>query len=244
MADVGDGIAVDRGNWSFSGATAKNFDKHVERSIPLYIEGHDLIVNISDFFVSNNSIIYEIGCSTGTLINKLFKHNNAKSNVRSIGIDVEKDMIEVAKLKTANSADAKQTDNSLDFQFADILEYDLEQCDLIVCYYTMQFISPSVRQLAFDKIYNSLKWGGAFIIYEKVRSSDARFQDITTLLYNDYKIQQGYTSDDIISKSQSLKGIMQPFSSAGNIDLMKRAGFTDITTIQKYICFEGFLAIK
>jgi len=28
------------------------------------------------------------------------------------------------------------------------------------------------------------------------------------------------------------------------MDLLKRAGFSDIMTIMKYVCFEGFLAIK
>jgi tRNA (cmo5U34)-methyltransferase len=37
---------------------------------------------------------------------------------------------------------------------------------------------------------------------------------------------------------------MEPFSSQGNIDMLKRAGFVDIVTVQKYVCFEGFLAIK
>ncbi len=50
--------------------------------------------------------------------------------------------------------------------------------------------------------------------------------------------------DQIIAKSRSLKGILEPFSTNGNMDLMKRAGFVDIITMMKYITFEGFLAIK
>jgi len=166
--------------------------------------------------------------------------------VRCVGIDVEQDMIEVAKakIKLPSASSNKQTSSTLDFQCGDLLDYDLEPCDLVVCYYTMQFINTAVRQVVFDKIYDSLNWGGAFLLFEKVRNSDARFQDIAALLYTDYKIRQGYTPDEIITKSQSLKGILEPFSSEGNIGLMKRAGFVDITTIQKYICFEGFLAIK
>ena len=37
---------------------------------------------------------------------------------------------------------------------------------------------------------------------------------------------------------------VEPFSTQGNLDLMSRAGFVDINTILKYICFEGWLAIK
>jgi tRNA (cmo5U34)-methyltransferase len=81
-------------------------------------------------------------------------------------------------------------------------------------------------------------------LFEKVRGPDARFQDIITILYNEFKINQGYTPDDIWAKSISLKGVLEPFSSQGNIDMLKRAGFLDINTIQKFLCFEGFLAIK
>ena len=120
----------------------------------------------------------------------------------------------------------------------------MRPADMIVCYYTMQFIRPSVRQVLMDKFYNKLKWGGALLLFEKVRGADARFQDILTTLYNDYKLRKGYTPEEIISKTRSLKGVLEPFSTQGNIDLMTRAGFKDINTIQKYLSFEGFLAIK
>ena len=79
---------------------------------------------------------------------------------------------------------------------------------------------------------------------EKVRGSDARFQDIFVQTYNEFKLSQGFSSEEIISKSRSLKGILEPFSSHGNTQLLKRAGFKDIITVFKYGCFEGYLAIK
>ena len=81
-------------------------------------------------------------------------------------------------------------------------------------------------------------------MFEKVRASDARFQDIMTSLYNEYKLTQDYSVESIFAKTRSLKGVLEPFSTQGNLDMLKRAGFVDINTIQKYICFEGFLAIK
>ena len=42
----------------------------------------------------------------------------------------------------------------------------------------------------------------------------------------------------------SLKGVMDPFSSAANLQMLKRAGFKDIVSILKFLNFEGFLAIK
>jgi len=233
---VGDGILTEVGDWSFSGKTSENFDKHVATSVPLYHEGHNLICNISDFFLTRNSLCYELGCSTGRLINNLAEHNKNKDNIKFIGIDIEKDMIKIAS-----------SNNSLDnvtFNCSDILDYDLEKSDLIVSYYTAQFLKGRERQIYFDKIYSSLNWGGALLLFEKVRAPDARFQDIYTSLYNDFKLDNDYSPEQIYNKSKSLTGIMNPFSEDGNIDTMKRAGFVDITTIMKYICFTGFIAIK
>ena len=79
---------------------------------------------------------------------------------------------------------------------------------------------------------------------EKVRGPDARFQDIFNQFYIDYKISKGYSSNEIISKSRSLKSVLEPFSTKGNLDMLKRSGFKDIITVFKYGNFEGFLAIK
>jgi tRNA (cmo5U34)-methyltransferase len=126
----------------------------------------------------------------------------------------------------------------------DVALHEYQKSDMIIAYYTMQFVRPYIRQDVFNKIYEALNWGGAFIMFEKVRACDARFQDIMQTLYSDFKLEQGFTAEEIIAKTKSLKGVLDPFSSQGNIDLLKRAGFVDMITIFKYICFEGFLAIK
>ena len=49
---------------------------------------------------------------------------------------------------------------------------------------------------------------------------------------------------EVLDKESSLKGVLKPFSTAGNLGLLERAGFTDVMTVMKYLSFEGFLAIK
>ena len=127
---------------------------------------------------------------------------------------------------------------------ADILLFDYEPCDLIVSCYTIQFVPPRVRQDLMTKIYQSLNWGGAFLFFEKIRAPDARFQDLCTGIYTDFKLENGFSEAEIVNKARSLKGVLEPFSTEGNLDLMRRAGFVDIMTVMKYVPFEGFLAIK
>ena len=232
--NVGDNIAADKGRWSFSGEVSKTFDEHVSRSVPFYNEGHQLIVDMQEFFLQDESVCYEIGCSTGSLI-KLLSENNANEKTKYYGIDNVKEMIEVAESKKIINAK---------FLFEDITSYELLDSDMIVSYYTIQFIKPQLRQDVINKIYQSLNWGGSFFLFEKVRANDARFQDYLNSSYNEFKLRNDFTESEIFSKTRSLNGVLEPFSSQGNIDMLKRAGFVDIISIFKYLNFQGFMCIK
>ena len=241
MAKTGDNINSDNANWKFSGKMVTDFESHVSKSVPIYTRGHELIVQLSDFFIKEDSTVYDLGCSTGKLLIDLAQHNELKKKSKYIGVDIEKDMIEYAKGQQKKS---KLNSEKINFFHEDIVNFDLDSSDLIISFFTVQFIHPKHRQILIDKIYESLNWGGAFLFFEKVRYNDARFQDIFTTLYTDYKLDMGYSHEEIINKTRSLKGVMEPFSTQGNLDLLSRAGFKDITTVVTDICFKGFLAIK
>ena len=236
VKSAGDNIDADNASWSFSGNVAEKFSDHVSKSVPFYQEGHELVCKLSDFFLKNDSICYELGVSTASLLNKL-SNRHPNKNVKSVGIDIEPSMIKQAKKEISNTKNIKLIAD-------DINLYPYEKSDFIVSYYTIQFIPPHLRQELINKIYESLNWGGAFIMFEKVRASDARFQDYISAMYTDYKLEQNYTPDEIIVKGRSLKGVLEPFSTQGNLDLLKRAGFEDMMSVMKWNCFEGFLAIK
>jgi len=236
MTTAGDDIEAKIGRWKFSGKVVKNFNDHIKKSVPGYDEGHDLISNLAPFFLGESqSKFLEIGSSTG-LLSKKVRQITERSDVDFIGIDIEKDMVDYAN-ENNNFENVK-------FEVANIIDYEIFNYNIISSYYTLQFINPSVRQLVIDKIFKSLNWGGAFILFEKVRGPDARFQDIMQTLYTEYKISQGYNEKEIIGKTLSLKGILEPFSSNANIEMLKRAGFKDINLIFKRLSFEGYLAIK
>lgn len=236
MGKVGDGICSKNSQWSFEDEkVVAAFDEHVSKSVPMYSEGHDLILRFSDYFTHKNSKIFEIGSSTGVFSNKIYERSKEKK-VKVTGIDISEEMTKFANDKYSN--------DNCTFIFDDAINQDLSDSDMIVAYYTIQFINPSKRQEIINKIYDSLNWGGAFFMFEKTRGMDARFQDMITSVYYDYKISEGYSLEEIMSKHLSLKGVLEPFSTKGNIDMLKRAGFIDINTIFKFVPFEGFLAIK
>jgi tRNA (cmo5U34)-methyltransferase len=233
---VGEDIQADNASWTFAGPVAKSFSDHVKRSVPFYEEAHDLGCKVSDFFLQDGSVCYELGVSTGAFLRKVARRH-LKKRVRFIGIDREEDMIRQAREEMGDLP-------NVELEVGDINLWQYEPADMIAAYYTICFVPPRLRQELFDKIYASLNWGGAFLLFEKVRACDARFQDMMTTLYTDFKLEQGYDPAEIIAKTRSLKGTQNPFSTQGNLDLLKRAGFVDCLTVMKYVCFEGFLAIK
>ena len=235
MSNVGDDIIAKPSSWTFAGKTAKNFKQHITRSVPLYKEGQILTAQFSEFFVSKNDTVYDLGCSTGEMTSNIYdKNKNKKPKV--IGIDIEKNMIKQAKIENSREG--------VTYLCRDLINFKMKRSNFITSYYTLQFIKPKVRQKIFDKIYNSLNWGGGFIFFEKVRAPDVRFQDYINQLYFDFKISNGFTEKEILAKTTSLKGILEPFTASENLKFLQRAGFKDFVTIQKNLNFEGFLAIK
>lgn len=233
---VGQDIVAGNSRWSFGGRVPDSFEEHIERSVPLYREGHDLIARLSDYFLYDGASAVEIGCSTGALLRRVAEWNAGKQ-VQFTGIEIEPGMVAAARERCAGEPRIAIVEG-------DALETDFAPADLVMSYYTVQFVRPARRQALIDAVYASLNWGGAFVMFEKVRAPDARFQDIMSALYVEHKLEQGFSEDEIVHKTRSLKGVLEPFSTQGNLDLLRRAGFTDVMTVSKHVCFEGFLAIK
>ncbi|EAY1318811.1 methyltransferase domain-containing protein [Salmonella enterica] len=234
---LGNEIALESGKqWAFDNNVVPYFDSHVQQSVPVYLEGHELICFISDFFVRDNAIIYEVGSSTGALINKIFDRHHMKNNVRFIGIEPVKSMVEQAKKQSKGK--------HIEYINECIEVVELEPCNLIVSYYCVQFIEMGNREYIFHKFYEKLQPGGALIIFEKEIINDSKINEIVESCYLKFKLKQGFSIDEVLSKKFSLEGVMNTNTENQNIRLLMNAGFTQFETIMKYGEFHGYLCIK
>lgn len=228
-------IKSSKSNWEFDKNVVKSFDSHVVNSVPFYKISHEMVIRLSEFFLKKKSTMYDLGSSTGKLLNEIQKKNKSK-DLDLIGLDNSKEMV-----KIANKRNKKK---NLKFKYLNLKDQRFKKCDMITALYTIQFLEPKYRQKLFDKIYKSLNWGGAFVLFEKIRGNDARFQDILTFLYFDFKAENGLKPSEILNKEMSLRSVMEPYTIKANMDFLRRAGFKDIMPISQYLCFKGFLAIK
>ena len=235
----GEGIRTKPSSWSFEGIS-DDFQMHINKSVPLYSYAHELVASMTDYFVKSSGIVIDIGCSTGNLISSISYRQRHIEDINFYLIDEVEDMINHSKTNIN-----KQAKHKYNFICEDIINIDMpSNADIILSMFTIQFTPPSIRQNIVDRIYESLSWGGAFFFFEKINAEDARFHDLLLQNYEDYKITKGYTLEEIKSKQLSLRGVLKPFSTNGNLEILKRAGFVDIQSIFQYGLFKGFLVIK
>src|SRR5215470_2711780 len=205
MNKVDKHIRAENAGWTFANI-ADGFEDHIQKSVPSYDEWQNLICTLSDFFLPPGpSLVYELGTATGRLSRKLLEHHKQRHQLRVVAIDNVESMIDKARSLAGG-------DGRIQYVHSDVASFELEPCSLVLSYYTMQFVHPHFRQNVFNRIYQSLNWGGALIIFEKVRAPDARFQDIMMQTYIDFKLANDFSEEEIVQKSRSLKGIQEPFS--------------------------------
>lgn len=220
--------------WEFNKQVTESFDNHVKKSVPGYLEGHNLILSLCRDLLSNDSKILDIGCSTGVLLMKI--NNSINLNLNLTGIDISKSMI--AHSKKNNKF------NKIKFYQKDIDNLNQNNFDLIISYFTFQFIHPSKKDQFIKNVYNKLNNNCHFIIFEKVIESNGYLQNLFFQSYNDFKKINKFKPLEIFNKTEVLRGAMHPITRNENYKIFKNNGFKKIDLISKNIFFEGYLLKK
>ena len=100
-----DNIFVDENSpnkFEFNDRVAEVFDDMLERSVPLYHECQDLTVEWCKRLAKPDTHIYDLGCSTGSLLLPLARSITDISGLRLVGVDNSKAMLGKARAKLEN----------------------------------------------------------------------------------------------------------------------------------------------
>jgi tRNA (cmo5U34)-methyltransferase len=221
--------------FEFDEEVAAVFDDMLSRSVPFYEQSQEMTKFFALKALDNGGIMYDLGCSTASLLISIAKQ---LSNARLVGLDNSDAMLEQARKK----AHAFNVD--IELLNADILEYDYEQADVFVSNYTLQFIRPLVREELVKKIADALKKDGVFIFSEKVISHHPKLNKDLIEHYYDFKKKQGYSEFEISQKREALENVLVPYSEDENIKMAKNAGFSHCEVVFRWANFATFIAIK
>ena len=213
----------------FSFDTIKDFDKHIECSIPNYSHLFDLISSMSTYFIEKDTNVYDLGCSTGLLLKNLSTINKI-DNVNFIGYEISDN------LKPSQTVGFNWIKQDLTKQLS------IDNTNLIFSIFTLQFLKISDRKQLIKKVYNSLNDKGAFIVAEKTYHTNGFIQDLFTFSYYDYKSEE-FSNDEIMQKQKDLRSIMKPITERENIEIFNDAGF-HVSKFFQSLQFNAWILIK
>ena len=214
----------------------EGFDNHIDGSIRGYGALWQDVVDISQYFVEDQTMVVDIGCSTGKMLKSMIAQNTFAPTAMYEGIEIEKDFWE--------SYDQDQKEyHQLMYHKGDVLDYDFYNCSYVTSIFTLQFMPYRDRKRVIEKVHDGLLPGGAFVFAEKTMPENVRIHEIRTFTYYDFK-RQTFTTDDIMDKERQLRHMTKPSTRQELVDTCKEAGFTAIDSFWQNHAFMGFIALK
>ena len=234
---VDDTITAVPGEWRFDKNVSKAFDSHVHKSVPFYDEIQRMVVELSEYFVRDHSVVYDLGSSTGTTLDLLSYTHAGKKDVHFIGVDLSKFMVKEARKKVNRPNVRFYHKNIMDVEFS-------PPANFVMALFTMQFLTLAERRRLLTRINQGLIEGGGLLIVEKVCGEHSCFEDMWTELYWDFKRRQGLTPEQILEKANSIRGVLKPLTTEENMDLFWQTGYSRVEAFFKWYNWAGFLAIK
>jgi tRNA (cmo5U34)-methyltransferase len=225
------------------GHRKEGFDNHIEASIRHYTTLHQDVVNLSKYFVENDTRVVDIGCSTGKTVECMIHTNKETApNAQYCGVEYapvfQEEMTDRAKRLNKEG-------HHVSFLNKDIIHHGFDNCSLVTSIFTLQFMQPIWRERVLQNIYDGLNKGSAFIFAEKTLASDSRIQDMMTSTYLEYKSQH-FSYEDIMEKEKTLRTMLKPMTWNDIVELLEKVGF-DRNKIQPFFqqhLFVGAVAIK
>lgn len=221
--------------FEFDEDVAAVFDDMLERSIPFYKEVIELTCNVICAHAKSDAFIVDLGCSTANTLLSL--HKRCKT-FNLLGVDNASAMLHLARQK-AHAYGAR-----IELLEEDITKVVLENKDVVIANYMLQFIRPLLRATFVQKIYDGLNDDGLFIFSEKIVFEDKVFNKQMIDLYYDFKRTQGYSDFEIAQKREALENVLIPYTEEENRAMLRSVGFQTIETIFKWGNFATFIAKK
>ena len=214
----------------------EGFDNHIDASIRGYSDLWEDVVNISQYFVENNTSVVDIGCSTGKMLKSMIAQNDFAPDAIYEGIEVEEEFWK-SYIRDENEI------NNITYYRGNVMDYNFYNCSYVTSIFTLQFMSFKDREAVINKVYDGLNDGGAFVFAEKTMPDNARLHEIRTFTYYDHK-RKVFTSDDILDKEKQLRHMTKPNTRSEIVSMCERAGFTAIDSFWQNHAFTGFIALK
>ena len=211
----------------------------LDRSVPMYQECQSLAVSWCAQFAKANTSVYDLGCSTGTLLLKLAQSIDKNNNHLLYGVDSSPAMLEKSRITLS------QSPITCKLVLADLnQEVSIQNASVVLMNYTLQFVLPERRAPLLKQIFEGLVPGGSLVIIEKIKSGIPQLDRTFIDFHHQFKRDRGYSNLEISKKREALENVLIPWTVEENQSLIKKAGFQTVDLFFKWNNFAGFIALN
>lgn len=153
--------------------------------------------------------ILDLGCGTGLELDRIWKRD---PQIEVTGVDLCQNMLD--KLQ------AKHGDKKFAAICQDYFQYDFgcERWDAVISFESLHHFLPENKQTLYQKVYNSLKVGGVFLLGDYIACCDEE-EDLLRGVYLKKRQEQGITVERYVHFDI-------PLTLEHETKIMKEAGFT------------------
>lgn len=230
----------------FDAEVSAIFPDMARRSIPMYEEAHRVHARLlgSPSRIPEIALL-DIGASRGHFIREVCSRLGiaagvGRKGVRAVAIDISRDMLDrLSKEMPWVEAHCVAAED-----FGTFLSEPVN-ADAACLFYVLQFIEGrEARVAALANAYRHLRPGGVLFLGQKEAIRPARVEADFTDVYYKFRTDNGYTLDEILAKTEALKGSMWVDSRAGLEAMLAQVGFVDVVETTRWLQFATYMARK
>ena len=123
-------------------------------------------------------------------------------------------------------------------------ETTIDGASLTVLNLTLQFLPVQDRTQLLQNVAEGTITGGAVLLSEKIRFSDAGQQTLMTDLHHDFKRDHGYSDLEIAQKRTAIENRLVPETLEEHIQRLQAVGFRTVTPWFQCFNFASVVAVK
>ncbi|MDO9735665.1 carboxy-S-adenosyl-L-methionine synthase CmoA [Glaesserella parasuis] len=227
------------GDFTFDESVAEVFPDMIQRSVPGYSNIITAIGMLASRFVTDQSNVYDLGCSRGAGILSI-RSNVEKAGVRIIGVDNSEPMVE----RCRRHLEAYHSDIPVEILCDDIRHIEIKNASMVVLNFTLQFLPREDRLALLRKIYHGLNPNGVLVLSEKFTFEDNTINELLIDLHHTFKRANGYSELEVSQKRTALENVMRTDSIDTHKARLKEAGFSQVDLWFQCFNFGSMITIK
>jgi tRNA (cmo5U34)-methyltransferase len=229
---------ADPAKFAFDREVSAVFENMAVRSIPNFVEAHRAHVSMLKEWLNPGAKVLDIGASRGSFFKELHDQYPALwPTLKLEALDNSADMCGYLSQDYPEAHIRCEDVSSTKFLVGRQGTYD------VVCvHYVLQFIPRDMQPLVVAKIFNMVRPGGILIWGHKSAHAGTAGAAAHEQ-YIQFRINNGYTREEIEAKTKALAGSMFPMDHYQLLGLMK-GHFSEVVETFRFMMFSTMFAVR